>query len=216
MNPTLACIVEGHGEVAALPILLRRLAYEAGIYELNIPTPIRCPRSKYLRKAGGRLCLEERELVRLIQLAVNKLPSAEAGAILILLDADEACPAEVGPQILQLAHAVRPTIRFAVVLPKREYEAWLLAALRSLAGKRNVVDAPQVPERPEEIPDAKGYLTRQLRGDHRYSETVDQPALSSLFSFAQAEACDSFRKLRKEFGSLLFHLFPGSQAAEAE
>ena len=215
MNATVACIVEGHGEVAALPILLRRLAHEAGIYELTIPTPIRCPRSKYLRKVEGRLSLVEGELMRLIQLAVNKPPSEEKGAILIVLDADDACPAEVGPQILRLAQRVRPGIQFGVVLPKREYEAWLLAALESLAGKRNIVEAPQVPEQPEEIANAKGYLTGQLRQGHRYSETVDQPAFSSIFSFAEAEACDSFCKLRRDFRSLLTHLFPKSDGLQS-
>ncbi len=95
----------------------------------------------------------------------------------------------------------------------RSMKAWLLAALESLAGKRNIVEAPQVPEQPEEIANAKGYLTGQLRQGHRYSETVDQPALSSIFSFAEAEACDSFCKLRRDFRFLLSHLFPGSDRA---
>lgn len=208
MNPTLACIVEGHGEVKAFPVLLRRLAQEENVFDLDIPMPIRCPRSKYIRKDAKGVHLEDSELKRVIALAVNKLPSIREGGILVLLDADESCPAELGPAIFRLANGLRPDVRIGVVLAKREYEAWFLAALESLAGKRNILDRTKIPSEPEEVSDAKGYLTSQMREGTRYSETVDQPALSSLFSLDEAESCDSFRKLRKEVRHLLDHLYP--------
>jgi hypothetical protein len=39
-------IVEGHGEVSAVPVLLRRLRDEAAAYRLEVNPPIRKPRSQ--------------------------------------------------------------------------------------------------------------------------------------------------------------------------
>ncbi len=38
---TIQPIVEGHGDVSALPVLLRRLRDEAGAFELRVGKPIR-------------------------------------------------------------------------------------------------------------------------------------------------------------------------------
>jgi hypothetical protein len=44
--PTIASIVEGDGEVPALPKLLHRIAAELGAPNLLTPTPMRIPRGK--------------------------------------------------------------------------------------------------------------------------------------------------------------------------
>ena len=62
---TVAVIVEGYGEVAAVPILIRRLAAAvAPDTALAVRTPIRVQRDRFLRKAG--------ELERYVQLAHTK------------------------------------------------------------------------------------------------------------------------------------------------
>ena len=70
------CIVEGHGEVEALPLLLRRIdeTLATPVYP-NILRSIRISASKFV-KAG--------ELERAVELAARKTGSG--GAILILLD----------------------------------------------------------------------------------------------------------------------------------
>lgn len=45
-------IVEGHGDVAAFPVLLRRLVGEAQAWTVNIGRPIRRPRSQLVQKTG--------------------------------------------------------------------------------------------------------------------------------------------------------------------
>lgn len=204
MTPTLVCIVEGHGDVAAIPILIRRFATNLHYYDLDVPRPIRCPKSKLIRSTGS-VEINEYELDRVIRLAVSKLPSRQAGGILILLDADTMCPAKMGPGILQLAGSIRQDALIRIVVAKREYEAWLIAALESLRGQRGIRNDASSPPSPEEIPDPKGYLTGQM-GSGRYSETLDQPALTALFDLSQAERCDSFRKLQRELVSILDHL----------
>jgi hypothetical protein len=118
MSVHFACIVEGHGEVQAVPVLLRRLASTLDpALSLQVAQPIRVTKSKLLRP---------RELERTVELAARKVGSA--GAIFILLDSDDDCPATLGPELLQRARAARGDVPIAVVLAKREFEAWFVVA----------------------------------------------------------------------------------------
>ena len=80
-------IVEGYGEVAAFPVLLRRLVEEAQAWNVSIGRPIRRPRSQLVQKTGVE------QAVRLA------LKEQDCGAILILFDGDDDCPAELGPNL---------------------------------------------------------------------------------------------------------------------
>jgi hypothetical protein len=113
-NPvTIASIVEGDGEVRALPKLLHRIAAELGVGGLMTPTPMRVPRGK-LTCPGGI----ERAVAALAIRVIG------AGGVLVVLDADDDCPAELGPQLLLRARKARPDQRIAVVLANHEFEAW--------------------------------------------------------------------------------------------
>ena len=50
-------IVEGHGEVRSVPIILRRLAAEVELYQVKIASPIRIPATDLFGKGkrNGRL-----------------------------------------------------------------------------------------------------------------------------------------------------------------
>ena len=50
MTRTIVCIVEGDGEVRAMPLLLRRLAESAGVYDLDVATPIRVRKDRFIRR----------------------------------------------------------------------------------------------------------------------------------------------------------------------
>ena len=77
---------------------------------------------------------------------------------MILLDADDDCPAELARALARRAEAVRPDRRIRVVLAKREFEAWFLAAAQSIAGRRGIRESVAPPADPESIRDAKGFL----------------------------------------------------------
>lgn len=51
MNRGVACVVEGHGDALAFPVVLRRLAESLGEFGVGIH-PHRVPRSKMLDAAG--------------------------------------------------------------------------------------------------------------------------------------------------------------------
>ncbi|MCS6951856.1 MAG: DUF4276 family protein [Bryobacterales bacterium] len=193
MPVTIAAIVEGHGEVTALPALLHRVArVVAPRVRLDVPPPIRIPRQKLIRR--------ENELERAVELAGRIVGGR--GGILVLLDADDDCPAQLGPALLERAQRVRGDTPIAVVVAKREFEAWFLAAADSLR-ERGLLksDAPQ-PTDPESVRGAKEWLGRHLIGEC-YSEAVDQLRLAREFDVDAARRCDSFDKFWREAARLL-------------
>jgi len=191
---SIVAIVEGHGEVQALPVLLRRIALESGVETPpDIPRPIRTPRSKLLK---------EGELERAIELAARQ--SSDDGGILILLDADDDCPKEVAEAVLERAVAARGDRVIRVVLAKREYEAWFLAAAESIAGRRGIREDLAAPDEPEALRDAKGWLSSRMESERSYRETLDQAALSGVFDLSVArERSPSFAKMFRDVASLL-------------
>ena len=142
---TIASIVEGDGEVRALPKLLYRLAREAAVPGLRVPTPMRVPRGK-LTAPGG--------IERAVGAAAQRVGAA--GGILVLLDADDDCPATLGPALLARARAARPDVRACVVLANREFEAWFIAAAASLAGAHGFPADLAAPGDPEKIRGSQG------------------------------------------------------------
>ncbi len=189
----IATIVEGHGEVEAVPILLRRIAeLMSPETVLELPRPIRIPRNRVVR-AG--------ELERAIGLAAAR--AGADGCILLLLDADDDCPAELAPRLLERAVAARPDRDIRVVLAKTEYEAWFLAAALSIAGRHGLDGAVAPPDDPEEIRNAKGWLSTRMPAGRSYRETIHQGSFSAVFDLDLARAAPSFDKLWRDVSSLI-------------
>jgi hypothetical protein len=144
--------------------------------------------------------MKEADFTAVVDFGGRKL-SAEGGtgAIVVLLDADDDCPAQLGPRLLGQMANRWPAVRKSVVLPKCEFEAWFLAAAISLRGRRRIRHDAAPPPNPEAIRGAKGFLERELmEAGSTYSPTVDQPSFAALFSFAEARACPSFEKLCRD------------------
>ena len=192
----IGCIVEGKGEVEAVPILIRRVAaIHFPELALVIPTPIRFSRNK-IAKAG--------ELEQAVGIAVRKV--SKQGAILIILDSDDDCPAELAPTLLHRISPVFQNIPIAIVFAKHEFESWFLAAAESLRGKRGLKSDINPPDNPEAIRGAKEWLRRRMQSGKTYSVTQDQPALAALFDIDQARQVDSFDKCYRDIVRLLEEL----------
>ena len=94
-----------------------------------------------------------------------------------------------------------------LALARREYEAWFLAAIESLRGKRRIRPDAAYAADPEAIRDAKGTLSRFMPARTPYRETTDQPALSAQFDLGLAyQRASSFRKLVRELCRILREL----------
>ena len=120
------------------------------------------------------------------------------GGILVLLDADDDCPAELASDLLRFAEHSRPDRSIRVVLAKAEYESWFLAAASSLAGHRGIDEAASPPPDSEAIRDAKGWLSARMPPGRRYRETLHQAALTARFDLDSARAAPSFDKMWRE------------------
>ena len=188
----IVCIVEGHGESASVPILIRRIAsrFDPGL-AVDVPHPIRIPKSKLLKPG---------ELEKAVRFAAMR---AEAGGgILIILDSDDDCPAQLAPDLLARTRAARGDIPSAVVLPNKEFESWFLAAAQSLRGCRGLPKDLEPPPQPEAIRGAKEWLNQRVTTG-AYSSNVDQASLTAVFDLEPARRAPSFDKCYREVIRLL-------------
>lgn len=192
----LGLIVEGHGEVQALPILIRRILQAlSSPIQPQILAPYRVPRGQLVKEA---------EFQRAIELVARKV--GEGGRILVLLDSDDDLPCSLGPKLLGWAIRQRADRVISVVAAHREYEAWFLAAAESLRGRRGLPSDLQAPAEPERIRNGKGWLGERMADG--YSESLDQPAFTSHFDMAAARRADSFDKLFRDVGRLFGVMVP--------
>jgi len=189
----LACIVEGYGEVQAVPILVRRIAQALDpSLRVRVHPPIRVSRTKVVKPG---------ELERTDTLAGRR--AGRQGAILMILDSDDECPARLAPEILARARHARSDLPIGLVLAKREFEAWFLAAADSLRGKRGLISNLTAPDDPESIRGAKEWLTARMAPGRRYVETLDQAALAATFDLELARRAPSFDKLYRQVAALI-------------
>lgn len=169
MSFIVAPIVEGHGDVAALPVVLRLINAA-----LIVAKPVRFPRTRLLQSV---------HLVRAARIAAANVPGH--GAVLLVMDADEDCAATLGPELQQrLAECLPPSLPARVVLAVREFEAWIVGG--------------DVQYKFDD-PDAAGRLKDRIKAAHgKYSETADQPRLAARIDVQRlTEQSRSFRRLRK-------------------
>jgi hypothetical protein len=191
----IALIVGGHGEKQAVPILLRRIAERT---DPGMRVDIVCT----FRESEDKLRKPE-QLERFVDLAARKL--GDNGGLFILLDCDwpDACARRDAPALLERAHAIRPRLPIALVLACMEYEAWFIAAIKSLHGKHGLADDGERVQDPEEIRGAKGWLSRHMLKGNPYSETIHQPSFTRLFDMDGARRATSFDKCYRSIEWLL-------------
>ncbi len=199
-------VVEGDGEVAALPVLLRRLIGVANAYPLGVNYPIKRPRTELVREDGVR------KAVRLARL------KPDCAAIVIVFDSDDDCPKDIAPRVQGWGQSEAAPVPCYVVMPHREFEAWFLATVESLRGTRGIrQDATSHPD-PESRRGAGEELRRRMTPNRSYSKTADQPALTAVFDLAAAHRrCRSFRRMVRVFGLMATDLgIPLSQWPPAD
>jgi hypothetical protein len=164
----IAPIVEGHGDVAAVPVLLRMVAPD-----LSIARPVRFARSRLVNRD---------HLVRAARIAAANI--ADRGAVLLIMDADEDCAAQLAPKLHAWLNETLTDRMCRVVLAVREFEAWIVGGQEEY----------HVPD-----PDGAGGLKKRIEARFGiYKETVDQPKHTAAIDLALLEVRSrSFRRFMK-------------------
>ncbi len=197
-------IIEGDGEMKAIHNLLNRILNRKGMYDWGVGKPI-------IGKSLGHL---RKNLSRFLELAELE----GAAATLIIVDLDDGCPKDEAASLVQEIKALGSLV--AVVFAHREYEAWLLASLATIAGQYHIPLDAAFSGEVESLRDVKGWFTRQMCHDgvaRRYKEMIHQVELTRLMDLDRVAAQSrSFSRLLKavdeivaaEQESLLGHITP--------
>lgn len=189
-------IVEGHGEVSAVPLLIRRILHEEfGNFGCSILAPYRLARSK--------ICKFDVDLEKAVRLGGLKLAD-EAGGVVIIADADDDCPADLQEKFMDFYNEHGFNFPVSFILANKEYEAWMIACGENMRNHGWVRDDAPSHDNPENIRDAKGFFCREILVEEKiYSETVDQIKFTAQIDLRVTfEKCRSFRKFVKEIGDL--------------
>ncbi len=118
--PKIVALVEGPGDIEAVPGLLYKLLREKHQqWTWQVARP---------KRVGGLGALKKR-LDRFMTYAER---DAEGGGILILLDLDDGCPEIEAINLAQQIRSLNLSCPVAIVFAHREYEAWFLASLDSI------------------------------------------------------------------------------------
>ena len=102
-------IVEGHGEVQAVPILLQRLP-------ADMVPDARLHLNPALRVKAGSFVNDGDYFRKYVELAARKAKARTNACVLILLDCEDQCPGELGPGLLEKARTCRSDVVFIFIL----------------------------------------------------------------------------------------------------
>ena len=192
--PVFAPTIEGQGEEEALRVLFTNIlsSVESYIFPI-IVRPYRVP--------WGTLVNVEGELERYAAMAIRD--GGPTSKLIVVLDADDCCPAELGPMLLDRLNTRFPGTPASVNVADREYESWFIASSESIAhhvGSNAVFEAPS---HIEGIRNAKGWIERNVLSGS-YKETVNQASFSSCIDVLLArQRSQSFDRFCREVERLL-------------
>lgn len=164
MTLHIAPIVEGETEELCFEPLLQHIWNKLPtptMEALRVAKPTRCNRSAIAKPS-------HRELEEKMQYALDKLlprlrePGVDRGLVLVLIDADEDCPARLAPQLLSRAKKVRSDVDVDCVVAKRKLENWFTASAESLSGAEGLPLNLRAPYDPESR-GGDAWLTQQMK-----------------------------------------------------
>lgn len=190
-NTCIIPIVEGHGEVEAIRVLLSRVWVEmcGGSY-IHVLKPLRIPKSKILKP---------NELTRYVQLAHLKLQHETEylnRGILVLFDADEDLPCVLAGKVSSEVQHYDNGVQFSCVIANKEFETWFVASSDQMLDEFEEVDSKHA-ETAESSDRGKRWVEKH--SSTHYSETADMPRMvQGLNLILVRRRSPSFDKLCRE------------------
>ena len=172
MSKCACLIVEGKGDVIAVPLLLRKVLHEKlkNFSFQIISQPIRAGAIPALRAPG--------KLEYYLNLACMRKRRKECDCIIVILDCDDDCPRDVAKEFITraLPYAQGFSCPIAFGFIKREFESLFLNSIASIATKVSPeLDLTKIQTTLdlEEVRDAKGLFRKSLQLNN-YKEPKDQ------------------------------------------
>ncbi|MFN2638261.1 MAG: hypothetical protein ABR585_14690 [Gemmatimonadaceae bacterium] len=98
-----------------------------------------------------------------------RFAAISADVVLLLVDADDDCPAKLGPELQKRMQTVAGQTSSVAIIANREYESWFLAGIESLRGSCGISADASCPSNIEDIRGAKERLDH-LMGTEAYAE----------------------------------------------
>ncbi|MET4104999.1 DUF4276 family protein [Hymenobacter sp. UYP22] len=184
----LIALVEGPGDVTAVPVLLRKLFQQNHDFDWMPGDPMKVGELPALRK-------KLRNFAEALRIKMN---DGKCHGVLVLLDMEDGCPRDEAWALASDFAAFGLPYPVAVVFAYREYEEWLVASLPTIAP--NVASLPNVLVRDYPIEGKRGvkeWLTRQMPAGTIYKETTDQASFTAYLNAELALECRSFQRLTK-------------------
>jgi len=182
--PKLVPIVEGDGEVTAVPALLRKILWQIPRYDIQVTRPKSANGRGNLTKEGG--------LEKFIRYSWKE---RDCGAILVLIDADKECPVTLARDLTRRVEAIGVLFPVVIVVAKRMYETWFVASIATIAGHLDLPEDLTPPPNPEEVPNPKAWIENHFPAGRAYKETQDQEAMTNLLDITLASSARSFQRM---------------------
>jgi hypothetical protein len=178
----------------AVPVLLRRLLHEEhGRYDWLVDR-------KHVMKVWGLAKLRSK-----LTEYMEHLRGKSCDGALILLDLEDQLPCEEGPALAAEIAALQPLpFPVAVVFAYKEYEAWFLAGISSIAMQSpHFANELTYPNDPEAKRGAKEWLDKQMPATVKYKEVLHQAEFTKHLDFSQARRAPSFQRLERALAEVL-------------
>lgn len=201
-------IVEGHTEQGCVERLLHRIWHEllAQTERLQVVEPFRGHRDELVHPNG--MVLTDTASEALLKLrAKSKKDSQARSLVLILLDAEDGCPATLAPRLLGTARKALPAdVAVSCVLAKRMLENWIVAGASTLGGVNGLPD-PLPPRDRFEDRSGAAWLETQLRSQQstrKYRKTADAEVFVRAMALQKCrDNAPSFDKLCRDLEARL-------------
>lgn len=224
----LVLLGEGHGEVSALPVLVRRLLQEKDVGRLLFVDAevIRTPLSHLVKWDKAAQQPDYSQWIKRVRLAARR---RDVGGVLAVYDGDfprfpagSAAPFCAATAAKSLAAAAVSAgagkiISLSVVFACPEYETWLVAGAESLAGRKlpdGRLVLPGDVQFPGGDPESRGKGWLEQHCPH-YRPARDQASLTELLDFqvVRERKLRSFKRLEHAIGQLLEAAASGSHVS---
>lgn len=192
MTYQFGCAIEGDGEVEAVKKLLFKLGAEFSSEQQLEPE---------IARIGADRIRDRDEVQRYLEDLRRRV--GRDGSFLILFDGDKKgdCAVTVAASVAASVAATHSDLRVSVIVAVMEFEAWFLAARRSLIAAGYFAHDP-CPGRPaESIRDAKGAVKKAL--GRRYRPSDQAKLVASMDLYEAMDESRSFRKLCSDFIALV-------------